>query len=236
VFFASHPVHSIPAAWRNGMTKQSLQQQLLETPFVQSFVSVYQKLKGFRLRRQHLSMFAAHFPYKTTTRLFGIGRKAVYLAKVQAGAYGGARPVPPSLTSFRVSPEATLGVNAFVSRPEITQVLASAPGAHSTPISELTLKREAAWRRYDAATPAGKSKVGRTSFLNYINQPCFRMQRSVFAAHPLSALHDIFFYITPPCLHTQVFLHHSPPPPTPPSLTPPCPSPPPLSPPPPFTL
>ena len=46
------------------------------------------KLKGFRLRRQHLSMFAAHFPYKTTTRLFGIGRKAVYLAKVQAGAYG----------------------------------------------------------------------------------------------------------------------------------------------------
>ena len=112
-------------------------------------------------------------------QLFGIGRKLVYLARLHAGEYGGARPVPPSLTSYRITPEAAEGLNAFVGGPEITQVLASAPGAHITTISELTLKPEAAWRRYNAATPAGKSKVGRPSFLNYLKQPCFRLQRFV---------------------------------------------------------
>ena len=98
---------------------------------------------------------------------------------MHAGEYGGARPVPPSLTAYHISPEAAQELNAFVSRPEITQVLASAPGVHSTPMSELTLKPEAAWRRYDKATPAGRGKVSRSSFLNYLNQPCFRLQRYV---------------------------------------------------------
>ena len=118
----------LPKAWRDGLTKKAVQEQLLKSPFVNSFVSVYQTLKGFRRKRQHLSIFAPHFPYKVTTRIFNVGRKLVYLARLHAGEYGGARPVPPSLTSYRISPEAAAGVNAFVSRPEITQVLASAPG------------------------------------------------------------------------------------------------------------
>ena len=103
---------------------------------------------------------------------------------MHAGEYGGARPVPPLLTSYRISPEAAQELNAFVSRPEITQVLASAPGVHSIPMSELTLKPEAAWRRYDKAIPAGKGKVGRSSFLTYLDQPCFRLQRSVLSTPP----------------------------------------------------
>jgi hypothetical protein len=99
---------SLPDEWRNGLTQKAVQEQMLETPFVKSFVGVYRKLKGYRLKRQHLSLFAPYFPYETTMRLFCVGRKAVYFAKVHAGQYGGARPVPPTLTSYRISPEATM--------------------------------------------------------------------------------------------------------------------------------
>ena len=139
---------------------------------------VHKELKGFRAKRQLLSVFAPHFPYDVTMRLFGVGRMAVYHARLHAGEYGGARPVPPSLTSYRISPEAAEGVTAFVSKPEYTQTLASAPGVNSTPITELTLRPEALWRKYDAATPEGPGKVGRSSFLSYVDQPCFRLQAS----------------------------------------------------------
>lgn len=102
----------------------------------------------------------------------------MYLARLHSGEYGGARPVPPRLTSYRISPEAAAGVTAFVSLPEITQVLASASGVHSMLVSELILRPEAAWRRYDAMKPAGPGKVGRTSFLDYLRQPCFRLHVS----------------------------------------------------------
>lgn len=69
-------------------------------------------------------------------------------------------------------------MTAFVSKPEYTQTLASAPGINSTPITELTLRPEVLWRRYDAATPNGPEKVGRSSFLSYLEQPCFRIQAS----------------------------------------------------------
>ena len=151
---------------------------MLESLFVKGFVDVYHKLHGFRAKRQHLSMFAPYFPYHVTAGVFGIKRKLVYFARVHAGEYGGARSVPPSISSYRISPEAAHSLNAFVSRPEITQVLASAPGG-KMPISELTLRPEAAWRRYDAMTPAGACKVCRTTFLRYLDQPCFRLQRSV---------------------------------------------------------
>lgn len=111
-------------------------------------------------------------------RLFGVGRKTVYFAKLHAAEHGGARPVPPSLVSYRIKPEAAAAVTAFVSKPEYTQTLASAPGINSTPITELTLRPEALWRRYDAATPNGPEKVGRSSFLSYLEQPCFRIQAS----------------------------------------------------------
>jgi hypothetical protein len=145
---------------------------LLKSPFVNSFVSVYQTLKGFR--RKPLHSCTPLSSQGDNTHLY---RKVVYLARLHAGEYGGARPVPPSLTSYRISPEAAAGVNAFVSRPEITQVLASAPGVHSVPISELTLRREAAWRQYDAETPAGPAKVRRSSFLDYLNQPSSSCRR-----------------------------------------------------------
>jgi hypothetical protein len=100
------------------LTDTAVRAQLLKTKFVNSFVSVYKGLKGFRLKRQHLSLFAPHFPYDTTRHLFGVGRKLVYFARLHAGEYGGARPVPPSLTSYRIKPEAADGVGAFVSKPE----------------------------------------------------------------------------------------------------------------------
>jgi len=106
----------LPAEWRDGLSKGAIQQQLMDSPFVKGFVDVYHALQGFRAKRQHLSMFAPHFSYKMTSAVFGIGRKLVYFARVHAGEYGGARPVPPSVTSYRISPEAAEGVNAFVSR------------------------------------------------------------------------------------------------------------------------
>ena len=78
---------------------------------------MYKELKGFRAKRQLLSIFAPHFPYDVTMRMFGVGRKTVYFAKLHAGEYGGARPVPPSLVSYRIRPEAAAGVTAFVSKP-----------------------------------------------------------------------------------------------------------------------
>ena len=164
--------------WRDGMGKAAVQERVLKTPFVAEFVKVYHQTRGFRAKRQLLSIFAPHFPYNVTRRVFGIGRKLVYLARLHAGEYGGARPVPPSLTSYRIRPEAAEGVTAFVSKPEFTQVLASAPGIHSTAISELTIRPEKLWRKYDAATPDGPGKVSRSQFLAYLDQPCFRLQTS----------------------------------------------------------
>ena len=153
-------------------------------------------------------MFAPHFPYKATMALFGIKRKLVYFARVHAGEYGGSRPVPPSMTAYHISPEAAQDLTAFVNRPEITQVVASA-GTGKGVISELTLKPEAAWRRYDANTPNGPRKVSRPSFLRYLEQPCFRMQRFVLSYFLASHLVPRTSYLVPRTSYLMLLAHLS---------------------------
>jgi hypothetical protein len=147
---------------------------------------VHKELKGFRAKRQLLSVFAPHFPYDVTMRLFGVGRMAVYHARLHAGEYGGARPVPPSLTSYRISPEAAEGVTAFVSKPEYTQTLASAPGVNSTPITELTLRPEALWRQLRRSDTRGSWK-GRAIELPLLRRPAM-LPASSFEVMPLRPL------------------------------------------------
>ena len=55
--FATHPHAPVPSAPHLG--------RLLDTPFVKSFVEVYHNLRGFRAKRQHLSLFAPHFTCAT---------------------------------------------------------------------------------------------------------------------------------------------------------------------------
>ena len=116
----------LASEWRDGLGKAAVQEQILGTPFVATFVKTYKLLDGYRAKRQLLSIFAPFFPYAVTMQLFGVGRKAVHAARVHAGEYGGARPVPASLNSYRITPEAAEGVSAFVSKPDFTQARAPA--------------------------------------------------------------------------------------------------------------
>ena len=116
----------LASEWRDGLGKAAVQEQILRTPFVATFVKTYKELDGYRAKRQLLSLFAPFFPYAVTMQLFGVGRKAVHAARVHAGEYGGARPVPASLNSYRITPEAAEGVSAFVSKPDFTQARAPA--------------------------------------------------------------------------------------------------------------
>eukprot|EP00966_Prymnesium_polylepis_P075685 1755260-Prymnesium_polylepis.1 len=50
--------------WRDGLTPAAIQQQMLETPFLKGMVTVYHELKGYKAKRQHLALFAPHFPDK----------------------------------------------------------------------------------------------------------------------------------------------------------------------------
>ena len=117
----------LASEWRGGLSKAAVQEQILRTPFVATFVNTYKQLNGFRAKRQLLSLFAPFFPYAVTMQLFGVGRKVVHLARVHAGEYGGARVVPTSLASYRITPEAAEGVSAFVSKPDFTQVQSLVP-------------------------------------------------------------------------------------------------------------
>ena len=82
----------IPAEWRNGLSKGAIQKQLMDSPFVKGFADVYHALQGFRAKRQHLSMFAPHFPYKVTMAVFGIKRKYAATHRIE-----NLLPAPPPL-------------------------------------------------------------------------------------------------------------------------------------------
>ena len=135
----------LASEWRDGLGKAAVQEQILRTPFVATFVKTYKQLEGYRAKRQLLSLFAPFFPYHVTKQLFGVKGKVVYFARLHAGEYGGARPVPPSLTSYRIKPEAGDAVSAFVSKPEFTQV------------RSLT-RREARPPLLHSSTPLGESR------------------------------------------------------------------------------
>ena len=44
------------------MSAGAMRDKLLRMPFFTAMVEVYHNLKGFRAKRQHLSLFAPHFP------------------------------------------------------------------------------------------------------------------------------------------------------------------------------
>ena len=73
------------------------------------------------------------------TRLaFGVSRWKVWSAKVHAGTHGAAANVPPSVTTFRIKPEAASALNAFSNDPSTVQLLADNKGAshHSVALKQ----------------------------------------------------------------------------------------------------
>eukprot|EP00966_Prymnesium_polylepis_P145538 3361353-Prymnesium_polylepis.1 len=166
----------LPKEWRDGLTPAAIRQQMLETPFVAGMVSVYHKLKGWKAKRQHLSLFAPHFPIKMTMQLCGISGWKVYAARLHAGSQGPERPVPPAMVAFRIKPEQAEWLCDFVNRPEFTQTVASNKGADSW-VCELTMRPEKLWRTYERAVPTSL-RIARTDVLDYLHQKCFRLQRA----------------------------------------------------------
>jgi hypothetical protein len=97
----------------------------LETPFVNHFVQVYKELPSYQLKRRHLAMFAPFYPYEITMRLFDVSRHKVYVAKIQAAAYGGAaHPVPRRVASLRITRPASEALLQFLNDNENVQILA----------------------------------------------------------------------------------------------------------------
>lgn len=113
---------------RSGLSASAALDRLLDTPFFSSMAEVYHLLKGFRAKRQHLSLFASHFPYQALMKLFKVSRNKVHVAKVHAAEIGSDRPPPPASVSFRLPPEHAQYLDAFVDRPEFVQVLLACKG------------------------------------------------------------------------------------------------------------
>jgi hypothetical protein len=107
---------------------------------------------------------------------FGISSWKVNIARIHAGTQGAARPVPPAVIAFRITPEAAEWLNDFVNRPEYTQTLASNQGGDQW-VAELTLRPEQLARKYADAVPPSL-RVERSKVLEYLNQKCFRLQRA----------------------------------------------------------
>ena len=123
-------------------------------------------------------------------QLFGVSYFKVYMATLHAGTHTAARPVPPAVASFRITPEKVDWLSAFINRPEITQTLATNHGAREW-ISELTLKPEKLWRAYDAAVPEALG-ISRSMVLQYLQQKCFRLHAPLLRLrtrpYPLTSL------------------------------------------------
>ena len=57
----------LPLELREGLSDKARREALLSEPFVRTFVNVYHKLTSWRAKRQHLSMFAPHYPFEVGT-------------------------------------------------------------------------------------------------------------------------------------------------------------------------
>ena len=166
----------LPEELRDGFSAARVRQLLLETPFMQGMVDVYRALPHWRARRQHLALVAPYFPYLLVMALFGIGRWAVFTARVHAKDHGADRPVPPSSVSFRIKPEQAQHLNAFVNNPAFIQILAhnKDQSADGEPVSELKVKRAALAKAYAEATPE-KDQIHRTKVLEFLSDDRLRM-------------------------------------------------------------
>ena len=112
---------------------------------------------------------------QVTQSLFGVTRWKVYSAKLHAGTYGAARNVPPSVTTFRIMPEADTFLNAFMNSPENVQLLADNKGASHASVA-LKQVPEKLWKKYESEV--GKDlQVSRSKFLEYLKQPIFCLLR-----------------------------------------------------------
>eukprot|EP00966_Prymnesium_polylepis_P145376 3357328-Prymnesium_polylepis.1 len=152
---------------------------MLATPFVATFVQVYHRLQTWQLKRQHLSMFAPHFAYKVTMKLFGVGRWIVYAAKLHAaGLGGGARPVPRRVVTLRISAEASDALISFLNDPENVQILAESLFSTGAPSHGLKQVPEKLFKKYERVV-AEDVRIGRSSFLEYISSAsCFHIMRA----------------------------------------------------------
>eukprot|EP00966_Prymnesium_polylepis_P226858 5248696-Prymnesium_polylepis.2 len=97
-------------------------------------------------------MLAPHFSYTVTQDLFGVSEWKVYQARLHAAEYGGARPIPPRVGSFRIKPEAAEHLNAFANTPENVQIIATYEGKARKPIVELKQVPEKLWLKYAKVT------------------------------------------------------------------------------------
>ena len=93
-------------------------------------------------------------------QLFGVSYFKVYMATLHAGTHTAARPVPPAVASFRITPDKVDWLSAFINRPEITQTLASSGGKKGA-TTELRLKPDVLYRKYEEAVPE-EEQVSRT--------------------------------------------------------------------------
>ena len=168
-------------SWRNRFLPEEPQERdaMLATPFVATFVQVYHQLQTWQLKRQHLSMFAPHFAYKVTMRLFGVGRWIVYAAKLHAaGLGGGARPVPHRVVTLRISTEASDALIGFLNDPENVQILAESLFSTGAPSHGLKQVPEKLFKKYERVV-AEDVRVGCSSFLEYISSArCFHIMRA----------------------------------------------------------
>ena len=150
----------------------------LQTPFVKQFVQVYKELPTLQLKRRHLAMFAPFHPYATTQRLFGVSRHKVYVAKIQAAAYGGAaHPVPRRVASLRITRPASEALLQFLNDDENVQILAHSL-SHGRESHGLKQVPEKLFVKYHAVTNS-KLRVSRSTFLEYISSArCFDILRA----------------------------------------------------------
>eukprot|EP00326_Haptolina_ericina_P014451 CAMPEP_0181189228 /NCGR_PEP_ID=MMETSP1096-20121128/11551_1 /TAXON_ID=156174 ORGANISM="Chrysochromulina ericina, Strain CCMP281" /NCGR_SAMPLE_ID=MMETSP1096 /ASSEMBLY_ACC=CAM_ASM_000453 /LENGTH=600 /DNA_ID=CAMNT_0023278369 /DNA_START=479 /DNA_END=2279 /DNA_ORIENTATION=- len=168
-------------SWRKRFLPEEPQERdtMLATPFVATFVEVYHQLPTWQLKRQHLSMFAPHYPYKVTMQLFSVGRWIVYAAKLHAsGLGGGARPVPRRVVTLRISADASDALIGFLNDPENVQILAESLFSTGAPSHGLKQVPAKLYKKYERVVPEDQ-RVGRSSFLEYLSSArCFHIMRA----------------------------------------------------------
>jgi hypothetical protein len=160
----------LPADMQAQLDGRAVRKAVLDTPFVQTFVHVYHTLSGFKAKRQHLSMFAPHFPWKVTQETFGVSEHLVYRARLHAAGWGAGRPVPQRIVSFRITPEQGDELLRFANNADNVQILASSKNKSSLMSVGLKQRRERLWRKYYETT-APLLRVGRSRFLAFFSTP-----------------------------------------------------------------
>ena len=123
-------------------------------------------------------MFAPFYPYEVTMRLFDVSRHKVYVARIQAAAYGGAAHlVPRRVAPLRITRPASEALLQFLNDDENVQILAHSL-SHGRESHGLKQVPEKLFVKYQAVTD-NKLRVSRSTFLEYISSArCFYILRA----------------------------------------------------------